>query len=221
MAVDFGGTATSFFSGSVAGLGKGLMIFLIFALVIGMIAGLVFYVRNKKKYKIKVEIYRKLGNKWVILEDMGASMKKKGIEYLQLKKLKKPLPFPDLSNFIGGIKGRGYLKMIQTSVGRIEPMSLTIHNPSHIVDLERDQSNWDMWYVGAGEIIEKSFAWKSALMKYLPYIGVIVLVVGVIIVLSLIVQQLAPISAELSGVKDGLSQIAGKLVGGETGGSGW
>ena len=86
---------------------------------------------------------------------------------------------------------------------------------------EREQSNWDVWYVNAGEIIEKSFAWRSLLLKWLPYVGVIVLVVGVVIVLSLIVQQLAPISEQLGGVEAGLREIASKLVGGEAGGSGW
>jgi len=40
-------------------------------------------------------------------------------------------------------------------------------------------------------------------------------------VLSLVVQQLAPIAEQLGGVEGGLREIAGKLTGAEAGGSGW
>lgn len=206
---------------SLAGFGKvGLMFFMLIAIV-GIIAFSIYYVRNSRKYKIDVEIYRKLGDNWMIIKDKGASMRKQGIEYLRLKKLRKNLPFPAFKHFLFGAKARGYLKMIQTSVGRIEPLSLEVCNPEHTVKAEREQSNWDLWYVSEGELIEKAFAFKSKLMQLLPYIGVIILVVGVVIVLALIVQQLAPIADQLAGIKDGLGQVAGRLTGLEQGGSGW
>jgi hypothetical protein len=221
MAIDLANTASGYFSGAFSGWGKIALMFFLLVAILGLVIGSVWYMKSRKKYRIEIEIFRKMGDKWLLIKDMGASMKKEGIEYLRLKKLKKNLPFPALENFIAGMKGRAHIKMIQTSVSRIEPLKLSICNPEHEITAEREQSNWDLWYVSAGEIIEKSFQWKSLLMQWLPYIGVIVLVVGVIIVLSLIVQQLAPIAEQLAGVQAGLREIAGKLVGATEGGSGW
>lgn len=224
MVATFTGTATSYFGDAVGGWGQVLISLLIIVAIAGLVAFTIYYIKNKKKFKINVRIFRRIGNRWFIIEEKGASLKKNGIEYLKLKKLKKPLPFPDLSNFLSGNKAKGYIHMIQTSIGRIEPLKLDIHNPSHILEAERDQSNWDMWYVSVGEVITKSFAWRDTLLKWLPYIGAIMLVIGAIVIIAVTSQQLAPVADAIgkhaSEMGKFTNQLA-QLVGEEAGGSGW
>jgi len=177
-----------YFSGTDIGAGLVMKIITYLGLAaLGVVCAVAIYIIGFKliKYKIKVNIYRKIGDNFKKIIDKGGILKYKQGHFFKLLKLRQVMPVPDYDYFVIGNKGKTELNLVQVGTDEFYPAKFKINtkgNPEYNLGLEPQQKDMLAWNFYAKELLRSKFDIKGIWDKYgsvisMAFVGVIVLII--------------------------------------------
>lgn len=177
-----------YFSGSGVGINLVMQIVMwlgIIALIVVSVLAIWLIGFKFIRYKIRVNVYRKIGDTFKKIVDRGGVLKYKHGSFFKLLKMRQVMPVPDYSYFVVGNKGKTELNLIQVGTDEFYPAKFKINtkgNPEYSLGLNPQQKDMLAWNFYAKELLRSKFDIKGIWEKYgsvisMAFVGAIVLII--------------------------------------------
>lgn len=188
------------------------------AVVVGVLVFLAYVFYKQKKYNIYVMVRSLRSDGYKILEDMGCIRMLAGIETLHLKKMNTYLPLPNYSVFETGVKGKTFLALYQTGNKELYYCKPVVNLKGKRLELDPVERDVIAWYLNSKELVEQTLGYKDLFEKYMPIIGVGILLIGAIIIIALLLKEISPIADAMNSAAKAMNTAANALMSQQTSG---
>lgn len=200
------------FGADLTGVGTKILTTLLYSLVAifgaVFLAGIVYYLNHRGKYKDFVIIRSKDQNDNLqVTFDRGGVLKSRKTQntFYQLLKDKQALINVASIKYTYSRKGRKVVELFNTGNGNYVSLSPTIDNENIKYDVSKSEVDWAVDQFSA---FQKAFTGRSKLWELLPYLGLVLMFIALIIIGIYLIKAYPELVKGISSAANSMKETA-------------